>query len=163
MFPQSQVANNKDDDDKDIEEKVVAMIAQTKKEKRHIKLNFWSDLIVAHRLTGTLPDQLIPPQGIEMVRPILNEGVALAHHPNPAKRSCAKLIQALRWLAPPVNRTEVFGLIKGTWESPSLSRNMAKQCQEAMLKCIANCQLHEAEPDYWHVVKSHYDVLLASL
>ena len=163
MFPESQVQNNKDEFDKDILEKVVLAIKKTRKEKSHVKASFWSELIVDHRLCGTLPDQLLPPTGKERVRMCLNEAMALAHEANPAKRSCQKLLHALRFLQPPVSRTEVFGLIKGTWESPSLSKAMARTCQEALLKTVAKLRLHEAEPDYWQVISGHYDALLASM
>ena len=90
------------------------------------------------------------------MNPLLYEAMKVAHSSNPAARSAEKLIKFLDF-CPGLNRTEMFGLLKGSYESPSTSRTMSQQLLRHVLVFIAKAGAHTKYEDYWKELKNSFD------
>ena len=88
-----------------------------------------------------MTEGLKPPEIEEKVNPLLDEAMKVAHSSNPAARSAEKMIKFLDF-CPGLNRTEMFGLLKGSYESPSMSRTMSQQLLRHVLVFIAKTGAH---------------------
>ena len=104
---------------------------------------------------------MVPPAKPEVVCKELDSALRLAHASNPAVKSPAKVISLLRYI-PLMNQTELFGLVKGCFESPSLSRNSSRLLLEALLHYIARVRADKAFPTYWEQLRGHFDEQLAT-
>ena len=71
-----------------------------------------------------------------------------------------KLVRLLDW-APAMNRTEFFGLLTGSFESPIMSAKHSELILESVIKLIARTRAHETFPDYWEIIKDCFDNLLS--
>jgi len=80
----------------------------------------------------------------------------VAHSSNPAARSAENLIKFIDF-SPGLNRTEMFGLLKGSYESPSMSRTMSQQLLRHVLVFIAKTSAHKKYEDYWKELKNSFD------
>ena len=110
--------------------------------------------------TGTRIEYLIAPEVDEIVSKDLDVVLRAAHHENPACKSPDKLVRLLDW-APAMNRTEFYGLLTGSFESPSMSAKHSAVILEAVIKLIARTKAREAFPDYWEIIHDTFDNLLA--
>ena len=63
---------------------------------------------------------------------------------------------------PLVNQTEFLGLVKGSFESPSLSRNSSRLVLEVLLHYIARVRADKAFPTSWEQLRGHFDEQLAT-
>ena len=158
MFPMSQIENNTLDG-KHIPETVKSKVAECKLAKKHIPLTFWTQLISDFKLKGSITEALAVPVEAEVVNPHLDAGMKVAHSANPAARSCEKLVRFLEF-SPGLNRTEMYGLLKGSYESPSLSRTMSQQILRRVWDFIARTQSHIKHADYWKELKHSFDQLM---
>lgn len=122
-------------------------------------MKFWQDLVVDHGLNGGPAESLRPPTEPQTVSKALGGALNICHAANPAVRTSVALTRHLA-LMPQPNETDVFGICKGTMESPSLSRPMAKLVAEHVLKMIGRTRADEAFPQHWNVVKDYYDAFL---
>ena len=84
-----------------------------------------------------------------------------AHLSNPAAKSASRLLRLLEHHGP-FNKTEVFGLLCGSLESPAMSRCMSQTILESVFKCWARVSGHELWPDYWECLRDHFDQMLAT-
>ena len=160
MFPRSQIDGNVDDAGKTIDTKVKEKIRALRGTRRHIPVAFWRELIVEHRLSGNLCGQLKPPEDREAVDKDLDAALKAAHHDNPALKSNDKITRWLEWRQEPLNTTEMYGLLVGSMEAPSLSAKSAKIIQEALLTCIAQTKANETFKEYWLSSKEMFDMIL---
>ena len=162
MFPQAQVASN-------VNEKGETPVVMVKKEMKKLKakgqylsLNFWNKVIKDCQLKGTLSDGLKPPTEAERCSKELDSALRLAHAPNPAIKSPAKLLALLEYM-PPCNRTEYYGLVCGACESPSLSKTMSHGILEGVMRYSARIRANELFPDYWEELSPAFDKMLSEL
>ena len=112
-----------------------------------------------HRLRGAITDGLIQPTQQENVRLEINDAIANAHEANPAKRSAGKYTSLLRHMSP-CNRTELFGLCKASFGSPSLSRSMSQQMLPCLLKYMARCNMDKQELGFWATMSPSFDSMM---
>jgi hypothetical protein len=112
-----------------------------------------------HKLGGAPTDGLSVPLQPETVRRELDEAIRVAHEPNPAKRSAGKYVSLLKHM-PACNRTELFGLCKASFESPSLTRSMSAQMLPWLLKYFARCNMDKQEPDFWATLSPSFDSMM---
>ena len=160
MFPRQQLDNNTNAAGQTLAEVVKAEHLRLRPSRKYIALRFWQKVIVEFQLSGTLTASLKPPEEAESVSKDLDIVLRAAHDINPAAKSPDKLVRLLDW-APAMNRTEFFGLLTGSFESPSMSAKHSAIILEAVIKYIARTKAHEAFPDYWEIVRDHFDNLLA--
>ena len=113
-------------------------------------------------MTGTVAETLPPPTMAQSVGKELDLSLKLCHHPNPAMKSCQRLERLLQY-AGPMNSTEIFGLLCGSFESPTLSRPMARAMQEAILAYLGRVRGDRHHEEYWKVVKGTYDKVLVDV
>ena len=158
-FPKSQVERNRDSSGRHILPKVIAELQRLKPLKGYIKQEYWHALIRDHNLSGGFASDLPQAQTEQVVDKDLNNFLSLCHEPNPAARSCSKL---LRWLsyAKGVNQTEFMGILAGCAESPSLSRAMSSTILEGVLKFVARTRADSQHGEVWSSVKDTFDTLL---
>ena len=159
MFSRNQVLNNVDDEGLTIPQRVTEKFRETKLSKTHIKTQWWNELVPKHKLGGAPTDGLSIPLQPETVRRELDEAIRVAHEPNPAKRSAGKYVSLLKHM-PACNRTELFGLCKASFESPSLSRSMSAQTLPWLLKYFAWCNMDKQEPDFWATLSPSFDSMM---
>ena len=160
MFSESQIANNLDSEGWSVKQRVLAKIKDQAKKKQHIPQTFWSEIIANHRLRGTVTDGLTAPVDQEGVRRELDVALKSAHDSNPAHRASTKFCSLMKHMDA-CNRTEFYGLLCGSFESPSLSKTMASVLQPCLLRYISRVGMAELQPDYWKVVEPYFDNLLA--
>ena len=92
----------------------------------------------------------------------LNAGLAQAHSANPATRSIGRLQRYLEYAKPP-NETELRGLLLGSSESPSCSKNMAASLSEFVLQYLARSLAHKEHKEIWSQVSVHFDTMLVGI
>ena len=130
-------------------------------EKKHLSAQFWAAFIARHRLVGTVGQSLPVPKGEESVSKELDASIRLCHHPNPAQKTTARLQRFLQY-APQLNETEFFGLLKASFQSPSLSRQMSVQMLEAGLAFCARTRADLLHPHLFEHVKDSWDQLMVA-
>jgi hypothetical protein len=160
MFPRQQLQNNTNDEGKHLDEVVRDEHLRLRPSRRYIKLEFWEKIIKDFKFTGTMVESLPQPADVESVSKDLDICLKAAHHENPALKSPEKLVRLLDW-APAMNRTEYFGLLTGSFESPSMSAKHSDLILEGVIKFIARTKAHETFPDYWEIIRDSFDRLLA--
>ena len=160
MYPRSQIDGNVDDDGKTIDCKVKDNIRQLRGTKRHIPVVFWRELIVEHHLSREVCGQLKAPEAREAVDKDLDAALKAAHHDNPALKTNDKITRWLDWREEPLNTTEMYGLLVGSMEAPSLSAKSSKIIQESLLTCIAKTKANETFSEYWSSSKDMFDMIL---
>ena len=161
-FARPQIENNVDDEGRHVEENVKRKLASMRPGKKHLTQQFWADIIEKHKLCGTLSSALVPPAVAHTVGRELDAALKLCHHPNPAQKCGARLEALLRYHGE-MNQTQIFGLLAGSFESPTLSRTMATKMQACILSWIGRTHAHESHSAYWSVVKDHYDSNLTEI
>ena len=159
MFSRNQVLNNVDDEGFTIPQRVTEKFRECRLAKCHIKIEWWNERVVKHKLAGAITDGLAVPLQEEHVRRELDDAIRSAHEANPAKRSAGRILALLRHMGP-CNRTELFGLCKASFESPSLSRSMSQQILPNLVKHFARCNMHNQEPDFWATLSPSFDSLM---
>ena len=159
-YPRVQVDNNCNADGDDIATVVRRKIHELRGTRKHIPWSFWQQIVKDHHLTGELLAGLAVPPDPENVNKDLDDALNIAHNPNPAARSAEKILRMLEW-SEPMNRTEFFGLIHGSVESPSMSAKMSQSVLQAVLKFIARTDAHKSYDDYWEQLSPFFDNLLA--
>ena len=159
FFAEVHLRNNRDSDNKSILEKIKKEQRRVRLAKKHVALSFWQDLIVQHHLVGGVCDALVAPEMEQSVSKQLDRCLRQAHHPNPALKTSQPLVRMMAFMEQP-NATEMFGLCKGSFESPSLSRTMSRIVCESLLKLIGRTRCDLAYPIYWSHLKSHFDAQL---
>ena len=165
MYPQAQVENNVDEDGEQIFPVAKRELKRCQKINKHISLDFWQGIIKRHNLGGTVPDKMAEPTDPSPVRRDLDDAFKVLHDANPARRSSLKLLRLINcWIdtGEKLNRTEFYGLIKGSWEAPSLTRNQSRTVLEQVLKWIGRVRMDQIEGDYWACLSTHFDVQLAT-
>ena len=130
--------------------------------KKHVALSFWSSVIKECNLTGTLCDGLSKPTADEVVGKQLDSALREAHSSNPATKSCSRLLQLLEYL-PPCNRTEFYGLVCGSCESPSMSKTMSAKILVSVLQYSARIRADRLFADYWEELKPAFDKMLSEM
>ena len=158
MFPRQQVDQNMVGG-RTIRDVVKAEVLRLRPAKKYVSLKFWKKIVIDFGLNGTLADSLAPPTESEVVSKELEAALALAHDENPAQRSSEKLVRWLEW-APPLNKTELYGLLTGSIESPSMSAKTSEMLLLAVVKFMARTKAHEYVPDYWDIMRDTFDQLL---
>ena len=161
MFSSSQVANNVDSSGDSVHACVKKELRRLKSSRKHISIQFWSNIVKSHHLCGTLADGLAEPAEEERISKELDQALRMAHLSNPATRSATRLCRFLEYSGP-LNRTETYGLLAGAVESPSLSASMSRTIMESLLRYWARVGAHQLHPDYHEVFKNRYDEMLAT-
>ena len=110
-------------------------------------------------MVGGVTDALAAPDKPEKVSPQLDAALRVAHCSNPAQKSAAPLVRLLGYFGQ-ANGTEIYGLCKGTFESPSMSRPMSKLLLASVLKWIGRVRADEQHPVYWSQLKDHFDLMI---
>ena len=136
-------------------------IVQAEAWEKHLSAQFWAAFIARHRLVGTVGQSLPVPKGEESVSKELDASIRLCHHPNPAQKTTARLQRFLQY-APQLNETEFFGLLKASFQSPSLSRQMSVQMLEAGLAFCARTRADLLHPHLFEHVKDSWDQLMVA-
>lgn len=95
----------------------------------------WCSVMDDFALTETLADGLAEPEEDQEASEELIEMIHLCRHENPATRRTSGLERHLGYCAP-MNRTSLFGLLRSTQESPTLTKNCARKCQMAVLRYL---------------------------
>ena len=147
MFPRQQLDNNTNAAGQTLAEVVKEEHLRLRPSRKYIALRFWQKVIGEFQLSGTLAASMKPPEEAESVSKDLDVVLRAAHSDNPAAKSPEKLVRLLGW-APAMNRTEFYGLLMGSFASPSMSAKHSAIILEAVIKFIARTKAHEAFPDY---------------
>ena len=160
MYPKSQLENNRGPEtNATVTEAVHTEQLRVKALRQHINASFWTGIIVRHRLCGSVTDALEAPSVEEKVSPSLNSAIAAAHCSNPAQKTSAPLVRVLQYFGP-VNGTEFYGVMKGTFESPSMSRPMSKTLLACVLTWVGRTRADLKHKAAWAQLKDHFDQLL---
>ena len=133
MFSATQLQLNLNSLGQNVAQVVSKEIRRVRPLRRHIPSSFWESIIKHFNFTGTLTEGLVPPQHEEAVSKELDGALKLAHHPNPASKIPVRLLRFLDAEINAMNRTELYGLLRGSFESPSLSRTMSRQMLEGVI------------------------------
>ena len=158
-FPKVQVEQNVDDDGCTAAQNVKRELSRLKNGKKHLALAFWSGLIKKLKLTGSVAQTIPDPSAEEPVRRELDQALRLCHHANPATRSCARVQRFLQY-ADSLNETEFCGLLKASYQAPSLSRVMSVQMLEAAMCFCARTRSDLTFPAHFEAVKDSFDQVL---
>ena len=94
------------------------------------------------------------------VRRELDDALKACHDSNPPRPTSAKYISLLRHIGS-CNKTEFYGLIKASFECPSLNRTMSNTLLPSLLKYVARVSMHSQEADYWAVLAPFFDNFMA--
>ena len=94
-------------------------------------------------LIGELLEGLPLPAEQESVNTDLDISLKLVHNANPTAKREENILRRLEWSGP-MNRTEFYGLLHGSSESPSMSAKISRQILESLLKFAARTKAHEA-------------------
>ena len=94
---------------------------------------FWCKLNDDFGLCDSLADGLADPPDGEEPDAELIEMLQLCHHENPAARRTTALERYLEHCKV-INKTSLYGLLRSTQESPSLTKVNCQRCQVAILK-----------------------------
>ena len=119
-------------------------------------------MIIDHKLSGSLVDGLGRPRQADKVSKDLDLALREAHDENPAKKSAKRLVRYLQH-ADGVNETEVYGLLIGAVESPSLSAKMSESILEAVVEFWARHSLRDRHPQYHEICYQHFHFVMAKL
>ena len=119
-------------------------------------------MIIDRKLSGSLVDGLERPRQAETVTKDLDLALREAHDEFPAKKSAKRLIRYLQ-RADGVNETEVYGLLIGAVESPSLTAKMSESILEAVVGFWARHNLAERHPQYHEICHQRFDFVMARL
>ena len=141
---------------------VRAEVRRLRPQKKHIAMSFWAGVIRDFNLCGTLADGLEPPPVQEAVAKELDVSLRIAHSANPAAKSCSRLVRFLEFTKE-LNATEYYGIIRGSLESPSMSRGMSATVLEAVLRYSARHRADQAHPQFWSQMRDCFDRLLLTL
>ena len=162
MYPASQLDGNEDEDGNLIEDVVVRELRKMKANKKHLSQGFWKSLIVRHKLSGMTSDALVQPTVAEGVSRELDAALKLCHEANPARRSCTRLQRYLKY-TDTMNSTEVFGVLKASYPSPSLSSSMSRAMLEIVLEWCGRVRADEKYPEYFKVVRCSLDQIMTQM
>ena len=162
MYPRAQLEQHLNSSGKNIASAIKGELYRLWGSRRHMPLQFWKDMIIDHRLSGCLMDGLQKPQQSQKVNKDLDLALEEAHHENPAKKSCVRLIRYLQH-TDAMNETETYGLLLGAIESPSLSGNMSESIMEAVVEYWAKHKCSQRFPQFHDVCKDHFDFTMAKL
>ena len=162
MYPASQVNGNLDEDGRTIDQNVKREFKKLKGAAKHLSLPFWNSLIEKHKLTGHIAQSLLPPENPEKVDRDLDAALKACHCSNPAARTSAKFVRLLEYM-PLVNKTSFYGLLHGSFESPSLSRGMSRTMLESVLCYVARVRADVEFPEYFGVVQNVFDEILCTV
>ena len=162
MYPASQLDGNEDEDGNLIEDVVVRELRKMKANKKHLSQGFWKSLIVRHKLSGMTSDSLVQPTVAEGFSRELDAALKLCHEANPARRSCTRLQRYLKY-TDTMNSTEVFGVLKASYPSPSLSSSMSRGMLEIVLEWCGRVRADEKYPEYFKVVRCSLDQIMTQM
>ena len=162
MHSRQQLENNRDEDGNNVFEAVHHEQVRVREEKKHITVQFWNGLIDRHRLTGGVCDHLAPPSRENKINRQLDAALKAAHHSNPAMKTATPLKRMMSYMGP-INKSEFYGLCKGTFQSPSISSPMSKILTESLLKYIGRLRMDEVFNECWQALKGHFDQQLCVL
>ena len=163
MYPRAQIDNHVDAQGVSIDQKVQCKVRELRGSRAHIPVSFWRSIVVDHALTREISSTLKPPEVREEVDRELDKALKLCHHDNPAMKSTEALTRLLTWRKTPWNRTETYGLLVGSMESPSLSAKASRTMMESMLEFIARTNTHEEFADFWTATKQQFDMILVCM
>ena len=103
-----------------------------------------------------------PPEQGEKINRQLDAALKAAHHSNPAMKTATPLKRMMSYMGP-INKSEFYGLCKGTFQSPSMSSPMSKILTETLLKYIGRLRMDEVFNEYRQALKGHFDHQLCVL
>ena len=160
MYPRAQLEQHLNSSGKNIASAIKGEIYRLRGSRRHMPLQFWNDMIIDHRLSGCFMDWLQKPQQSEKVNKDLDLSLKEAHHENPAKKSCVRLVRYLQH-ADAMTETETYGLLMGAIESPSLSAKMSESIMEAVVEYWAKHNCGQRFSRVHDVCKDNFDFTMA--
>lgn len=155
-FSKTQVACNKNADGELAPEVVLREVRRVKALGQNISVQFWTDLIRNHKLSGTLADGLPAPESHQQVAKELDLALRLAHNTNPAKKSALAVIKYLDFVEK-LNETEYYGVARGSIECVTMSRSMSGTLQEALVRYSARTRADKAYPSLFEHMKDAFD------
>lgn len=121
--------------------------------KKHLSTSFWSGFFQQFALRRSECDLLpVPTAADEVVRDEVFQNLRQCHDPNPAMRSVEPLVAYLR-SCPRLSHMELYGLINGCQECPTIVRSQYWKLMMAILGYIARrwgrllprCVAHESD------------------
>lgn len=119
-----------------IREYVSQAFKQASGKQGRLGSKFWCQVNEEFGLTQALADGLADPPSDQQLDPELVDMIHLCHHENPAARRTVALERYLEYCKP-MNRLSLYGLLRASQESPTMTKASARKCQIAILQYFA--------------------------